>query len=178
MSFARTTRRTVALVAVASGMSAAGAVASVAAPSSGATYRGRTAQGVAIRLGPQRASGRAFRYRARMSCSDGSTFLDDYFTDDVRVRHGHFASRVSSSRGAVITRVTGRVRGTRAGGTIRIVERYSEIPDAHGNTPLAADGAIVCDSHVVRWTATAQVTGPPPRSRASIAAVRTLRLPT
>jgi hypothetical protein len=132
------------------------AVAAPAGNGRAATYRGHTAQGIAIRLGPQRAVGRAFRYRARMSCSDGSTFLDEYFTDDVRVRHDRFASRVSSSRGAVITWVTGRLSPTKARGTIRIVERYSEIPDSQGDTPLAANGAIVCDSHVVRWTATAR----------------------
>ena len=96
-----------------------------------------------------------FRYRAGMRCSDGSTFLDDYFTDDVRVRNGRFSSRVSSSGGAVCTQVAGTLRGRQARGTIRIVERYSERPDAQGATPLAADGAIVCDSRVVRWSATA-----------------------
>lgn len=142
------------LAALATASWSAGAVASPAARSAGSTYRGRTAQGIAIQLGPQRAFGRAFRYRARMSCSDGSTFLDSYFTDDVRVRHGRFSNRVSSSGGAVLTSVGGTVHLTTARGTIRIVERYSEIPNAQGDTPLAADGAIVCDSHVVRWTAT------------------------
>jgi hypothetical protein len=129
--------------------------AGAAAPSS-RTFRGHTAQGIPIRLGPQRSSSRAFRYRAWLTCSDGSTFLDSYFSDDVRVRHRHFASRSSSSGGAVLTSVAGTLRGRMARGTIRIVERYSEIPDARGDTPLAADGAIVCDSQVVSWRATAR----------------------
>ena len=90
-----------------------------------------------------------------MRCSDRSTFLDAYFTDYVRVRRGRFDSRVRSSAGAVKTTVTGRLLGTTARGTIRIVERYSELPDANGDTPLAPDGAIVCDSGVVRWRASA-----------------------
>jgi hypothetical protein len=126
--------------------------ATVANYSPGA-YRGRTAQRIVVQLGGQHSSVRAFRYRARMRCSDGSSFLDSYFTDYVRVRNGRFSSRVASSRGAVITRVTGVLSGRLAHGTIRIVERYSEIPDANGDTPLAADGAIVCDSRTVRWTA-------------------------
>ena len=88
-----------------------------------------------------------------MRCSDRSTFLDAYFTDYVRrparpVREPH-----STSGGAVKTVVTGTLLGASARGTIRIVERYSELPDANGDTPLAPDGAIVCDSGVVRWRA-------------------------
>ena len=133
------------------------AVASVAlASNTPGVFRGRTAQGIQVRLGPLRLSTRAFRYQARMACSDGSTFLDDPFTDQVRVRHGRFASRFVSSGGAVVTTVTGTLRGRRARGTIRIVERYSEIPNPDGTTPLAADGGILCDSQTVHWTATAR----------------------
>ena len=132
---------------------AAGALAHVAP---GHAYRGRTTQRIAVRLGAPGPDGRAFRYRARMRCSDRSTFLDDYFTDYVRVRRGRFSSRVTSSGGAVKTAVTGTLLGASARGTIRIVERYSEIPDAGGNTPLAPGGAIVCDSGFVRWRASAR----------------------
>lgn len=119
-------------------------------------YRGRSAQGIAVQLGPRRSSGRTFRYRARMTCTDGSTFLDDYFSDQVRIRRGRFSSRVSSTGGAILTIVTGTLHGLQARGTIHIIERYSEIADPMGNTPLAADGAIVCDSQLVHWTATGQ----------------------
>jgi hypothetical protein len=144
------------LVAVAAGTLAASAVAAPAVDYARATYRGRTAQHIAVQLGPQRSFGRAFRYRARMSCSDGSKFLDSDFTDDVVVRHNRFSTRVSSSGGAVITKVTGTLKQNSAHGTIRIVERYSEIPTPQGDTPLSADGAIVCDSHTVRWQAIAR----------------------
>jgi hypothetical protein len=142
------------LVALTAGLLAPVALASIRLAA--ASFRGRTSQGIAIRLGPHRSYGRAFRYRAWMRCADGTTFLDRYFIDDVSVRRGQFSSRVSSSGGAVLTHVTGTLRGTRAYGTIRIIERYSEIPDPQGNTPLSADGAIVCDSHMVRWHATAR----------------------
>jgi hypothetical protein len=148
-------QRAVVLAVLATGTFAAAAIAAPTVSGPAGTYRGRTAQGIAVQLGPQRAFGRAFRYRARMRCSDGTTFLDSYFTDDVRVRQGRFSSRVSSSGGAVLTRVKGTLHGSRALGTLRIVERYSEIPDGQGNTPLSPSGAIVCDSHVVRWSATA-----------------------
>jgi hypothetical protein len=133
---------------------ATGALAAVSAVSKGA-YRGKTKQGIAIRLGRTTSAGRAFRYRARMSCSDGTTFLDDYFTDDVAIRHNRFRSHVSSDGGAVLTWVTGTFHGLKARGTVRIEERYSEAADPQGNTPLSPAGAIVCDSHVVHWTATA-----------------------
>ena len=56
----------------------------------------------------------------------------------------------------MITTVTGTLRGRRAQGTIRIVERYSEVANPDGTTPLAADGGILCDSRTVRWNATAR----------------------
>jgi hypothetical protein len=132
---------------------AVGATGAFARDTPSGAYRGRTAQGIAVRLGPAGRDGRAFRYRARMRCSDRSSFLDAYFTDYVQVRQGRFDSRDSSSGGAVKTTVTGKLSGTTASGTIRIVERYSELPDANGDTPLAPDGAIVCDSGVVHWRA-------------------------
>ena len=49
--------------------------------------------------------------------------------------------------------LTGVVRGATARGTIRITERYSEVPDSHGDTPLNADGGILCDSGTVGWRA-------------------------
>jgi hypothetical protein len=137
----------------AAGTLAVGAAGALARGTASATYRGRSSQGIAVRLGPAGRVGRAFRYRARMRCSDHSAFLDTYFTDYVRVQRGRFASRVTSSGGAVRTAVTGGLMGATASGTIRIVERYSELPDANGDTPLAPDGAIVCDSGVVHWRA-------------------------
>ena len=120
------------------------------------TYRGKTAQGLKVRLGPSSNAGdRWFRYRARMSCNDGSKFLDDYFSDDVKVSHNRFSMSYTSNRGAVLTKVTGSLSGAFAGGTVRIVERFSEVKNSSGDTPLAANGAIVCDSGTVHWTARA-----------------------
>jgi hypothetical protein len=144
-----------AAVGAAVGLLATAALAARPGGESSMSFRGRTAQGITVRLGPRRAFRRAFRYQARMRCSDGSTFLDRAFTDDVTVRRNRFSSRFSSSGGAVLTRVTGVLRPPRARGTIRIIERYSEIPDPHGDTPLSPDGGILCDSRVVRWTARA-----------------------
>jgi hypothetical protein len=118
-------------------------------------YSGKTSQGIAVRLAQAGAGGRWFRYRAKMTCNDGSTFLDDYFSDQVTVKNNRFSVSNSSSAGAVRTKVTGTLSGIHASGTIRIIERYSELPNANGDTPLAANGAIVCDSGTVRWTATA-----------------------
>ncbi len=117
-------------------------------------YSGKTAQGIAIRLAAQRGSARWFRYRATLTCNDGSTFLDDYFSDDVTVRDNHFSVSDTSNAGAISTQVTGSLSGQRASGTIRIIERYSEVA-VNGVTPLAANGAIVCDSHTVKWSASA-----------------------
>ena len=140
-------------------MGTAVTAASAAAPPAGGPaaagrYVGRTAQGIAVQLGAPRHRRRTFRYRARLHCNDGSTFLDRYFTDAVAVRDGRFAAALSSDHGAVRTSVRGRIAGRRARGTLRIVERYSEVPNPSGDTPLDANGAIVCDSHTVGWSAT------------------------
>ena len=145
---------------LATAVTAAGAARASAARSSPGRYVGHTAQGIRVVLrvtgpGQSRNPGSAtFRYRARLECSDGSTFLDRYFTDTVVVHHERFADRYSADRGAVLTWVAGRLQRRRARGTIRIVERYGEVPDAHGNTPLDPAGAIVCDSGTIRWRGT------------------------
>ena len=108
---------------------------------------------MAVRLGPLHGRLRAFRYQARLRCSDGSTFTDVPFTDQVRLRGDRFSlSRWTDAR-AVHVIVTGVVRERRAHGTVRITERYSEVPDAHGDTPLDANGGILCDSRTVGWRA-------------------------
>jgi hypothetical protein len=137
----------------ASAPTATAAASRSAAPRAGAVFTGVTAQGMAVRLGRLRGTGRAFKYDARLSCSDDSTFTDYPFTDVVRLRAGRFSLRQWTDARAVHVRLTGVVRGTRAQGTIRITERYSEVPDGHGDTPLNADGGILCDSGILRWKA-------------------------
>jgi hypothetical protein len=123
------------------------------APGADAVFTGRTGQGKAVRLGRLRGKSRVFKYQARLSCSDDSTFTDDPFTDVVRLHGRRFSLRRSTDAGAVHVRLTGVLQGRRAHGTIRITERYSEVPDAHGDTPLNADGGILCDSGIVHWKA-------------------------
>jgi hypothetical protein len=137
---------------------AAAAAGRSAVPRSGAlradeVFTGVTAQGMPVRLGRLRRDGRTFKYQARLSCSDDSTFTDDPFTDVVRPRRRRFSLSRWTDAGAVHVRLTGVVRGRSAHGTIRITERYSEVPNAHGDTPLKADGGILCDSGTVDWKA-------------------------
>ncbi len=117
-------------------------------------YTGRTAQGIPVRLAQAVRNTRSFRYRAKMTCNDGSTYLDDFFSDDVTLRDNRFSLSYTSDAGAVTTKVTGSLRGATATGTVRIIERFSEVP-VDGATPLAADGAIICDSKTVKWSARA-----------------------
>jgi hypothetical protein len=148
----------VTLAAVPSRLSAVVAVfACLAAPAlakhSSLIFRGKTSQRMGVRLANERSQAWVFRYQARMRCSDGSTFTDDPFADTVIVRRGRFSERVTTSHGAVSTRVAGTVGRRVATGTIRISERYSEVPTANGDTPLDPNGGILCDSGTVRWTA-------------------------
>jgi hypothetical protein len=148
--------RRVSILAVIASLTAAGVAVGATNAKTYGTYHGKSTQGIAVSLAAASKSGaRWFRYRARMTCNDGSTYLDDYFADDVAVKHDRFSVSYTSSAGAVTTKVTGALSGVNAKGTIRIVERFSEVKDPSGDTPLAADGAIVCDSGTVHWTAKA-----------------------
>jgi hypothetical protein len=148
--------RRVSMIAVIVSLTAVGVAFGAADAKTYGAYHGKTTQGIAVSLAAASKSGaRWFRYRARMTCNDGSTYLDDYFADDVAVKHDRFSASHTSNAGAVTTKVTGALSGVHAKGTIRIVERFSEVKDPSGDTPLAADGAIVCDSGTVHWTAKA-----------------------
>ena len=122
----------------------------------GSAYRGKSAQGIAVTLSAPRALARTFRYRASMKCTDGTTWLDDYFTDRVIVRGDRFSSHHSSERGAIVTTVTGTLAGKQARGTIRILERFSATPTPTGVTPLSGTGTIRCQSPTVPWHAVAR----------------------
>jgi hypothetical protein len=137
---------------------AAAAPALAAAPAAGgvrSAYRGRTSQGIGVSLSATRGTERSFRYRARMKCTDGTTWLDDYFTDRVTVRAGRFSSHHSAEHGAIVTKVTGTLRGKHATGTIKITERFSAVLGAGDITPLSGTGTIRCQSPTVRWHAAA-----------------------
>ena len=148
-------RRTISLLTVLALLAAAStALASTSTVRPGYVYTGKTTQGISVRLAKAVKNARWFRYRAKMTCSDGSTFTDDYFSDDVTVTRNRFSLTYTSNAGAITTKVTGTLSGTRASGTVRIIERYSEVA-VNGVTPLSADGAIKCDSKTVKWSARA-----------------------
>lgn len=121
------------------------------------TYKGKTAQGLAVKLAKPTRGGRRFTYQATMACSDGTTFTDLPFVDLVKIRkHGRFSSRFKSDGGATQTDVRGRIAGRRASGTVKINERYSSTPNSAGNFPLDAHGSVTCRSGAVKWTARAR----------------------
>ena len=147
-------RRWILILTLLTGLAGAGTAVAATTVKPGYVYTGKTAQGIPVRLAQAIHNARSFRYRAKLTCNDGSTYLDDFFSDDVTVTHNRFTSSYTSDAGAVSTKVTGTLNGAAATGTVRIIERFSEIA-VNGTTPLAADGAIICDSKSVRWTAKA-----------------------
>ena len=119
----------------------------------GRALHGKTRQGFHVTLGRPSHGVRSFSYRARLDCSDGTSFTEGRFGDDVRPRRGSFRVRHTSDRGATRTTVAGRIRGNHAGGTLRISERYGTGLDPSGAAPLDPHGPVVCTSGTVRWTA-------------------------
>ena len=119
----------------------------------GRALHGKTRQGFHVTLGRPSHGVRSFSYRARLDCSDGTSFAEGRFADDVRPRRGIFRVRHSSDRGATTTTVAGTIRGNHASGTLRIVERYGTGLDASGAAPLDPHGPVTCSSGTVRWTA-------------------------
>ena len=138
-------------VMLALGLLAGGGAAS--GSTAGRALHGKTSQGLRVTLGRASRGVRSFSYRARLDCSDGTSFADGRFADDVRPRRGAFRVRHTSDRGATRTTVAGRIRGTHAGGTLRIVERYGTGLDPSGAAPLDPRGPVICTSGTVRWTA-------------------------
>jgi hypothetical protein len=134
------------------GLSSGTGVAATGSPS-GRALHGKTRQGFHVTLGRASHGVRSFSYRARLDCSDGTSFIEGRFADDVRPRRGTFRVRHTSDGGATKTTVAGTVRGTRASGTLRIVERYGTVLDASGAARLDPHGSVTCTSGTVRWTA-------------------------
>jgi hypothetical protein len=131
----------------------AGAGAAASGSTSGRALHGKTRQGFHVTLGRPSRGVRSFSYRARLDCSDGTSFIEGRFADDVRPRRGAFRVRHTSDGGATKTTVAGTVRATRASGTLKIVERYGTVLDASGAAPLDPRGPVTCTSGAVRWTA-------------------------
>jgi hypothetical protein len=118
-------------------------------------FSGKSKQKLRVSLSNQNKNRiRVFRYQATMNCSDGTSFTDGVVSDEVRVRHsGRFSDSFKDDKGAFITKITGRIKGKRASGKLRVRERYGDVPDANGFTPLDPKGSVSCDSGTVRWTA-------------------------
>jgi len=123
------------------------------AAGAGTAYKGKSAQKLAVSLSGPRSFGRTFSYRATMNCSDGTTFTDGTFADDVGISGRRFKDRYTSDKGAVRNQVAGVLHGSRASGTLRVIERFRATADAHGFFPLDPKGTVRCDSGQVRWTA-------------------------
>ena len=146
-------RRLIMSVVLVLALSAMVGVTAGRAASRGRALHGRSGQGLSVTLGRPTRGVRSFGYRARLDCSDGTSFTDGRFADDVRPRHGAFRVGHRSDRGATRTIVAGTIRGNHASGTLRVVERYGTALDATGAAPLDPHGAVVCTSGTVRWTA-------------------------
>ena len=146
------TRAIAAGAAVMVGLSA-GAGGASGRSASGRALHGKTRQGLSVTLGRPSRGVRSFSYRARLACSDGTSFTDGRFADDVRPRRGAFRVRHSSDGGATKTTVAGSIRGNHAGGTLKVVERYGTGLNASGAAPLDPRGPVTCTSGTVRWTA-------------------------
>jgi hypothetical protein len=131
--------------------------AGAGAPASGSTatraLSGKTRQGFHVTLGRPSRGVRSFSYRARLDCSDGTSFIEGRFADDVRPRRGVFRVRHASDGGATKTTVVGTIGTSRAAGWLKIVERYGTGLDASGAAPLDPRGPVTCTSRTVRWTA-------------------------
>ncbi len=140
-----------ACAAVMAGLLAGSGLAS--ARSAGRALHGTTGQGLHVTLGRPSAGVRSFSYRARLDCSDGTSFTEGRFADDVRPRRGAFRVRHTSDRGATRTVVAGTIRGNHAGGTLKVTERFGTGLDADGAAPLDPRGPVTCTSGTVRWTA-------------------------
>jgi hypothetical protein len=130
-----------------------GSGAASGAPASGRALHGKTRQGLSVTLGRPSRGVRSFSYRARLDCSDGTSFTEGRFSDDVRPRRGAFRVRHTSDGGATRTTVAGSIRGNHAGGTLKVVEPYGTVLDASGAAPLDPRGPVLCTSGTVRWTA-------------------------
>jgi hypothetical protein len=116
---------------------------------------GKNAQGLAVTISAAVRGSRTIAYQATMSCSDGTSFTDDRFTDTVKPNSkGSFRVAYSADAGATRTVVKGTISGHRGSGEMRIVEFYSSTPNSSGNLPLQAGGPVRCDSGNVTWTAT------------------------
>ena len=134
------------------GLSAGAGAASGRSPA-GRALHGKTRQGLSVTLGRPSRGVRSFSYRARLDCSDGTSFTEGRFADDVRPRRGAFRVRHTSDGGATKTTVAGSIRGNHASGTLTVVERYGTGLDASGAAPLDPRGPVTCASGMVRWTA-------------------------
>lgn len=153
---------TIALIVAATGVVAPALAGRSAAPGVRKAYSGSGPGALKVKLSKPFSFGRAFTYDVKLTCSDGSTFTDAPFLDDVRIKaNGRFRVRHVSEHRATITDVRGAIRGRRAHGTIKIAERYAATPGPGGNYPLSPRGTVLCrtgraPAYRVSWSARAR----------------------
>jgi len=116
------------------------------ATGSSVRFVGKTSQKRKVTFRTSAKSVRSFTFQARFVCSGRSGFVTRARFARIP-RHGQrFSATFAASHGAVRTRISGRISGRRASGTIR---RRATFNAARRLDP---SGKLVCRSRV-RWTA-------------------------
>jgi hypothetical protein len=128
------------------------AVAATAAAAAGSyktgSYNGTTDQDLAVSFKAGKKFVRAFVIKEEGSCSNGrmSTGTQGPFKMRIK-RHGKFGEAGASPSGATRTRVTGKLKGHAASGTIRVTSHFNDAGQPDPN------GSMICKSGTVHWTA-------------------------
>jgi hypothetical protein len=129
------------------------AALAIAAPAAAAfkrgSYTGTTDQGLAVSFKAGKKYIRAFEVKEQGACSDGRVSRGTQGPFKMRIkRHGKFGEVGTSPTGATRTRVTGKLKGQTASGTLRVTSRFNDLgqPDPKGS--------IICKTGTVHWTAT------------------------
>lgn len=114
------------------------------------TYRGRTAQRLAISFVAGTRSVTRLTYAVRYRCSTGRSYTGSPLRDSTgyAVHAGRFGGRSRSPSGATVSEVHGRLSSRSASGTVR---RTIRIDTVHQRPDPAGDET--CDSGRVRFTA-------------------------
>jgi DNA-binding beta-propeller fold protein YncE len=113
-------------------------------------YTGSTEQLIGIEFVAGRHAVRDLTYAVRYHCSTGRSYYGNPLRNGARypIREGRFHARWTSAGGATVSEVHGRLRGTRARGTVRRtirIDTAEQRPDPQGDE--------LCDSGVVPFHA-------------------------
>lgn len=112
-------------------------------------YRGKTDQGLNVSFRATKQQVKGFSFKETGTCSDGrkSNGRQGPFTMTIDAS-GRFSESGASPSGATHSRITGKLSGKQASGTVRISSRF----DTSGNAD--PKGTVKCTSGTVHWTAT------------------------